>query len=234
MLRVVGDADVQAELARARTRELAAEEELQEGRLARAVGTDERHAVAAVEREVDALVDGLVLKRLGDVREAGHHVAGARGVGELEVDVLVPFGQDHELALDLLDPADPLLGLGGLGGLVAELVDEDLHVGDLALLGRALGPHLLEVVGALLQVARVVAGVDRQTPVLEGGHMVDARIHEGPVVGDDEHRAVVAGDEAAEPLDALEVEVVRGLVEQEEVGMAQEELGQRDAHLPAA
>ena len=64
--------------------------------------------------------------------------------------------------------------------------------------------------------------------------MIDAGVHEGAVVADDEHGAVVVGDKAAQPLDALEIQVVGGLVEQQQVGVAQEELGERDTHLPAA
>ena len=144
------------------------------------------------------------------------------------------LGQDDELLFDLLDLADALLGLGGLGGLVAELVDEDLHVGDVALLSGTLGAHLLQVVLALLKVAAVVAGVGGYTTVFEGGDVVDAGVHEGAVVADDENGAVVVGDKAAQPLDALEVQVVGGLVQKQQVGVAQEELGERDAHLPAA
>ena len=63
--------------------------------------------------------------------------------------------------------------------------------------------------------------------------MVDAGVHEGAVVADDEDGAVVVGDKAAQPLDALKVQVVGGLVQKQQVGVAQEELCQRDAHLPA-
>ncbi len=63
--------------------------------------------------------------------------------------------------------------------------------------------------------------------------MIHAGIHKGTVVADDQHGAVVGGDEPAQPLDTFEVEVVGGLVEQQDVGMAEEQLGQRDAHLPA-
>ena len=54
------------------------------------------------------------------------------------------------------------------------------------------------------------------------------------VVADDEDGAVVAGDKAAQPLDTLEIQVVGGLVQEQQVGVAQEKLGERDAHLPAA
>ena len=148
--------------------------------------------------------------------------------------MLVALGQDDELLFDLLDFADALLGLGCLGGLVAELIDEDLHVGDVALLGGALGAHLLQVVLALLEVAAVVAGVGGYATVFECGDVVDAGVHEGAVVADDEDGAVVVGNKAAQPLDALEVQMVSGFVQKQQVGVTQEELGKCDTHLPAA
>ena len=107
-------------------------------------------------------------------------------------------------------------------------------MGDVALLGGALGAHLLKVVLALLEVAAVVAGVSGHATVFERGDVVDAGVHKGAVVADDEDGAVVVGDKATQPLDAFEVQVVGGLVQKQQVGMAQEELGERDAHLPAA
>ena len=234
VLGIVGDADVGAQIAGAGGGRLQAGEDLHERGLAGAVGADERHVLAAVELEVDIAVDVLVAVGLGHALEAHDHVAGARRVGELKVDVLVALGQDDELLFDLLDLADALLRLGGLGGLIAELVYEDLHVGDVALLGGTLCAHLLQVVLALLEVAAVVAGVGGYAAVLERGDVVDAGVHKRAVVADDEHSAVIVGDKAAQPLDALEVQVVGGLVQKQQVGVTQEELGKRDAHLPAA
>ena len=214
MLGVVGHAHVGAQVTSAGSGRLQAGEELHERGLASAVGADECHVLAAVELEVDVTVDVLVAVGLGYALQAHDHVAGARRVGELKVDVLVALGQDDELLFDLLDLADALLGLGGLGGLVAELVNEDLHVGDIALLGSTLGAHLLQVVFALLEVAAVVAGVGGHAAVLERGDVVDAGVHEGAVVADDEDGAVVAGDKPTQPLDAFEVQVVGGLVQE--------------------
>ena len=148
--------------------------------------------------------------------------------------MLVPLGQDHELALDLLDAAHALLRLGGFGGLVAEFVYKDLHVGDLALLRGALGAHLLEVVLALLEVGGIVSRIRGDASVLERSHMVDACVHEGAVMGDDEDGPLVCGDEPAQPLHALQIEMVGRLVEEQQVGSAKKELRERDAHLPAA
>ena len=94
--------------------------------------------------------------------------------------------------------------------------------------------RLLKVVLTLLEVAAVVAGVGGHAAVFERGDVVDAGVHEGAVVADDEHGAVVVGDKAAQPLDTFEVQVVGGLVQKQQVGVAQEELSQRDTHLPAA
>ena len=234
VLGVIGHAHVGAQVAGAGGGRLQSGDDLHERGLAGAVGADERHVLAAVELEVDIAVDVFVAVGLGDALQAHDHIAGARWVRELKVDVLVALGQDDELLFDLLDLADALLSLGSLGGLVAELVNEDLHMGDVALLGGALGAHLLQVVLALLEVAAVIAGVGGHATVFECGDVVDAGVHEGAVVADDEDGAVVVGDKAAQPLDAFEVQVVGGLVQQQQVGVAQEELGERDAHLPAA
>ena len=234
MLGVVGARDVLAHLDRARVGLLEAEGELHEGRFAGAVGAHEGHVVATVECGVCVGVDEIVAKGLADVLERDHHVARARGLGEAEAHLARALGKHHELALDLLDALHALLGLGGLGGLVAELVYEDLHVGDLALLGGALGAELLEVVLALAQVGGVVARVGGEAAVLKGRDVAHAGVHEGAVVAHEQHGSVVAREELLEPLNALEVEVVRGLVEQQQVGVAQEELGEGYAHLPAA
>jgi hypothetical protein len=52
-------------------------------------------------------------------------------------------------------------------------------------------------------------------------------------VGDDEERGLVLAEEGREPLDGGEVEVVGGLIEQQDVGRDEERTGQTDAHAPA-
>ena len=63
---------------------------------------------------------------------------------------------------------------------------------------------------------------------------VDHVVHEGAVVRHYDDGAVIAAQKALEPLHALEVEVVGGLVEKQKVGLAYEQLGKGDAHLPSA
>ncbi len=103
MLGIVRHADVGAERASSLSWSLLANEHLEERGLAGAIGSDERDAVPAVQRQIGVLVKGLTAVALGKILEFDDHIARARRVGELEIDVLVALGQDHEFALDLLD-----------------------------------------------------------------------------------------------------------------------------------
>jgi hypothetical protein len=54
-------------------------------------------------------------------------------------------------------------------------------------------------------------------------------VEEVPVVGDGDHRALVAGQMLLQPLDALGVEVVGRLVQEQDRGLLEEQPGKRDA-----
>ena len=190
--------------------------------------------VTAVEREAHVVIDAVVPEVLCDTVHADHGVPRARRVGKAKMDVLRLLREDDELLSDPLELLHALLDLLRLRRLVPEALDEDLHVLDLALLGLPLGTQLLEVVLALPEIARVVSRIGHETLVLEGGNVAHAGVHERAVMAHEQDRAVVAGYELLEPANTLEVEVVGGLVEEEEVGMAQQQLGKGDAHLPTA
>ena len=106
--------------------------------------------------------------------------------------MLVAFGQDDELTLDLFDFPDTLLSLGSLRGLVAKLIDKYLHMGDVSLLGSSLCAHLLEIILALFEVRAVITGIGGDATVFERGNVIDARVHKGAVVTYDKHSAFVA------------------------------------------
>ena len=127
-------------------------------------------------------------------------LAGAVGLGRH----LLVAGQTG-LGLDLAGlgvGADPLqLGLEPLGQLGVLL----------ALDGQALG--------LLLQVGRVVALVGVEPAAVDLGDPLGDVVQEVPVVGDREDGAVVGREVLLEPQHALGVEVVGGLVEQQQVGL---------------
>jgi len=137
-------------------------------------------------------------------------------------------------ALDLLQLLDTALHQRRLVGLVAEAADERLDALDLLVL-----PPLLLAQGgdspvALLDVAAVVAGVLGELAVPDLDDAADHLVEEVAVVGNQYHRMRVALQIILQPVAGRQVEVVGRFVEQQQVGALQQQLGQGDAHLPAA
>ncbi len=101
-----------------------------------------------------------------------------------------------------------------------------------ALLDRGRLPVTLD---ALQDVRRVAALEGLDDAVVHLPRVGRHRVEEPPVVRDDHHAALVrrppAVDVVGEPLDALDVEVVRRLVEEQHVPVTDEQLRERD---PAA
>jgi hypothetical protein len=65
------------------------------------------------------------------------------------------------------------------------------------------------------------------------GHVRHAAVQEVTVVRDEQQRAAVLGEPPLEPHDRIEVEVVGRLVEQQQVGAAQQCTAEIEAHAPA-
>ena len=99
-------------------------------------------------------------------------------------------------------------------------------VGLLLLVGHAL-ELLLQPAGVVARERDPAAAIELEDPL---GDVVE----EVAVVGDRDDRAAVLVEEALEPLDRLGVEVVGRLVEQEQVGVLEQEPRERDASLLAA
>ena len=107
-----------------------------------------------------------------------------------------------------------VLGLTGLrrGTHPVELALQAL--GELGVLG-ALDLHTL---GLGLQVGGVVALVRVQAAAIDLADPLGNVIQEVAIVRDGKHRALVVVQEVLEPQDRFGVQVVRGLVEQQQVG----------------
>ena len=95
-----------------------------------------------------------------------------------------------------------------------------------SLLGEALGLGF-EVGGVVALVGHAPAAVELEDPA---GDVVE----EVAVVGDDQHRAGEVAQVLFEPARGLGVEVVGRLVEQQQVGLAEQQRAERDAALLAA
>jgi hypothetical protein len=147
----------------------------------------------------------------------------------------------HALALGrdldrdhLVEHLDPALHLRGLRRLVPEPVDEGLHALDLVVLLALALPQQLHARLTLAQVLAVVAGVIGERAETDLRDACHDGVEEEPVVRDEDYRVRIVGEILLEPVARVQIEVVRGFVEQQQARTAQEQLRQRDAHLPAA
>ncbi len=138
------------------------------------------------------------------------------------------------MGTDLLEHLDPVLHLRGLRGRVAEPVDEHLDARHLLVLPALRVAQALEALVALDEVLRVVAVVVDERAQVDVGDAVHDGVQEEAVVRDQDHRVRVVVQVLLEPVAGVEIEVIGRFVEQEQVGLRQQQLGQRDAHLPAA
>ena len=235
MLRVVAELGGVAGLALAAIDGDLAGEDLEQGGLAGAVGADEHDAVAALDGEVEVLVDALFAVGLADFGELDDFLVGARRLGEGELEGLAR-GAGFLDAFELFEELDAGLDLRGFGPDLAEAVDEFLVALDFLVLVSIGLDALLVGFFPLVEVGAVVSGVGNELRGigidLDDG--LDDGVHEIAVVGDHEDGAGVVEQVALEPEQREQVEVVGGLVEHEQVRLHDEELGEVGAHDPAA
>ena len=134
-----------------------------------------------------------------------------------------------------LQPFEPRLVLVHLRELAVAAValHELLFAGDLFGLGAGVlgGPGIALL--ALPVVRAVIAAEDRESSVAQLPDPGDGRVEERPVVRGDHERAGTATEVLLEPLERVEVEVVRRFVEQEEVRIGDDQAGERRARLLA-
>ena len=161
-----------------------------------------------------------------------HHAAGGRRLRKPEVDDRLFFGNLD--ALDLFQLLDARLHLLGLGRLGAEAIDEGFEVLDLFALVAVGGEQLRAALVFLREILGVVALVDlrRLFQIFDGA--VDGDVEKVAVVRDEDVAEGIVLEVVLEPVARLEIEMVGRLVEQQQVGLGEQQLGERDAHLPAA
>ena len=115
-----------------------------------------------------------------------------------------------------------------------EPLDEALLLGEHRLLPRVgcLAVGFADRALALVEI--VVARVARDFAAVDLGNPGDDAVHEVAIVRRHEQRPGPRLEERLEPDDRLDVEVVRRLVHQQDVGFAEQHARHGDAHLPAA
>ena len=233
ILRIIADVHIVPHLRLAVERLELAHQHAHHRGLAFAVAAHEGHFFAAADHEIRAFEHRLL--RIADhgVLHFKHHVAAARGGRELDVDGRKVFVVDLD-ALDALELLHARLHLVALGGLVAETLDEFLGLFDHPLLVQIRGFLLRDAFLAQLHILGVRHLVIVQMPQHHLHRAGGAIVEETAVVRDQHERAGKTLFQIVfQPLDRLDVEVVRGLVEQQHLGPAEQDLRQFDAHVPA-
>ena len=200
---------------------LLADEHPEQRRLAGAVGADDPDDPGARQRErqvLDQQPVAVALAQAGDVDDlVAEPRAGRDGDLELARDGLLVVRLGEQLLVRA--QAGLALRLAGLGAHAhpLELAGERPLLGvGLLLLAR----HALEL---LLEPARVVAAERDAPAAVELEDPLRDVVEEVAVVGDGDDGARVLLEEALEPVDRLGVEVVGGLVEQQQVGMLEQQ-----------
>jgi hypothetical protein len=197
-------------------------EQPEQGGLAGTVGAQQRHPVAGADVPVDAGEDRLVARGEGDVGQLVHLLAEAGGSKALQGHRVTGLGNIGDQGVGRVDAELRLAGPRRWaptqpGDLLAEQVlPARLHGGrDPQPLGARQGPR---GVPALVDADRLVGDLPGT-----GGD----RVEEPAVVGDHSQRPTAGEQVPGQPVDTRDVQVVGGLVEDQQVGGADQQRGQR-------
>ena len=221
----VGHLDGFAHLKLARIGLLQAHNQAEQGGLTGAVWTDNAHDAVRRQHEVEVIEEQFLAKGFGYMLRLNHLVAQARAVGNEDFQLLLLLL--HILVEQLVVRVQTGLsfGLTSLGGHAHPL---QLALQRLTALAGRLLLHL-HTLGLLFQPAGVVAlpgdaltAVQLQNP---SGHVVQ----EVTVVRHGNHRTLILLQVLLQPVDALSVEVVGRLVEQEDVGLLKQQAAEGHA-----
>ncbi len=138
---------------------------------------------------------------------------------------------------DFLHPLNRLqaaLGLPGFIGLGAKTAHIGFHMRNLLLLlfeGRVL---LSELLRPLVLIGGIVTHVQVQFGVFQGHNAVDHIVQKVPVVRDDDQCARIALQPLLQPQGRVQVQVVGGLVQQQQIRGTHQCLSQVQANAPTA
>ncbi|CAJ7141519.1 Uncharacterised protein [Burkholderia pseudomallei] len=214
----------------ARVRLFLAGQHLEQRRLAGAVRADDADDRAGRDLEVQVVDQQAVAERFADVLELDHFIAEAvadRNEDFLRLVALLVF-----LAVQFLEARDTrlrlrLTALRVLAHPLQFLLDR--------LLARRFGRFfLLQAFFLLVEPAAVVAFPRNAVAAVELENPFGRVVEEVAIVRDRDDGAREAHEELLEPVDRFGVQVVGRFVEQQHVGLFEQQLAERDAALLAA
>ena len=233
VLRVIGDAHVVPERARAPGLFFHAREDFTERGLARAVHADDGNAVALADLKVQRLQNiAHAIVALCELFETDNSLPALRRLGEFESDLVVLVFQFD--ALHLVELFHAALHHGGFVGRGTEAVDEALCLRNLALLVGGGTLELLAARSAFAHEERVVAVVKIHPALLKGEGAVGQIVEQPAVVADENDGARISVEIFLKPDHGFDVEMVGRFIQQQHAWLREQEFRQGNAHLPAA
>ena len=213
-----------------------AQNQLEQRAFAGAVGPQQADLVAAQQGRAETVDDDFggprVAKTFRHIRQFGHDLAALVAARDVQVDAAHRIAPRRAVVAQGFEPADARHTAGA--ARFHALADPDLFLRQ-QLVGLGVDDGFLRHLLFLLhQVLVVAAGEAEQPAPVEFADARGELVEEGPVVGDEQHGALPGADAVLEPLDRDDVQVVGGLVEEQEVGLADQRLREADAPAPAA
>ncbi len=204
-----------------------------QGGLAVSVGAEEGDAVVLVDAETEAAKHRplLIVPHRGVVEA---HQGGARRGRFQEAEGRLPLPHRYVNRAEALEHLQPALRLSRLGGLGAEPVHERLHPLLCGFLLSPMGLALLEPHGPGADKGFVSPRVHLELLVVEVKDAVHRDIQEPAVVAHHEQGVGIVFKVALQPRRGLQIQVVGGLVQEQQVRGAKEHRRQGHPHAPPA
>ncbi len=216
----------------ARSRCKLAQQQLQQRALAGAIGADDADALAAQDAGGEAAEYLAPIEGDADILGLEDQLAGAGGLLHGHVGLARPVAPVAALHAHLLQRAHAAF-IAGAAGLDA-LADPHLFLRQPLVEQRVLARLVRELRGFLFRVVVVIAGPAAELPAVEIDDARGNAVDEGAVVADEQQRAAEFQQQLFQPLDGVDVQMVGGLVEQQQLGLHHQRARQQHAPAPAA
>ena len=232
MLREITYPESSMRVPKPRHRLIDAGQNLEQGRFARAVLTNNNNTRVHGRRDVNTLKYKLVLcVAEADLIQPQYGPIHVIHVGKLQVNLLLLL---HRLQLgQLLQLLDFALHRRSPVGIVAELVYKYLNMLPILQLGLVLPLLILLILQLCLQEVLVVAAVRLDLMIVQVQNLLRHFIQEAAIVRHNQQGTWPRLQIVLQPNDRLQVQHVRRLIQQQQVGLSKQSPRQRQSHPPA-
>ena len=206
-----------------------AQDELEQGGLARAVGAQQADLVASQQGAGELVDDGAhaavgLREAFAHVGQFGHQLATGHARGDFHLHIAHLFTAGGAFTAQVLQAGDP--ALAARAARFYAFANPDFFLGQ-QFIGFSLNHGFLcQLLFFLNLVGRIVARVWAQFASVQFNDAGRNPVQKGAVMGDGNDAALEVNQQVFEPSDGIQVEVVGGFVQQENVGPCDQSLRQ--------